>query len=358
MPTARESKLGVNIATAGSWSTGAAVAIAVGAGDGHYLRDDLDIQLKQNYVYEDTPNQTFIGAVQVSTTEAIQAQLPMWLHYHDVFQNILWALALGTGGTAPTQLGTSTAYTNTFEPSSSRSSTGLYASIVRDKVQDISEVPGAIFTGFELRVADGGRMEIDWQFTGNTEKTDSAINTSTQITALTFPTKGLRAFWKDAVVRLNSQSGGALGASDAVKVTSMKVKFSQPIDVKFVGGQATIIQPADNGFPDISVELTFARYDATSKAFFASHRDGSVYKGDITFTGPALIGTTTNYGLKLEFPNLCVPAFAAPLPGTQQGEPTITLVAMATTTAPTGMTGITKPLRVTTTGIATANPFA
>ncbi len=354
--TARETKIGVNIATAGSWSTSAAVATAVGAGDGHYLRDDVDIQLKKNYVYEDSPNQAFIGAVQVSTHEAIAAQLPMWLHYNDVFQNVLWALALGTGGTAPVAIGTSTAYNNTFEPATTR--TTLYATILRDKVQDISEVPGAVFTGVELRVADNGRMEVDWAFTGDTEKIDSAINTATQVSALTFPTKGLRAFWKDAVVRINSQSGGALGPSDAVKVTGMKLKFSQPVDVKYVGGQATIIQPLDNGFPDISLELTFARYDATSKAFFNAHRDGSVYKADIILTGPQIGTTTTSYGLKLEFPNLSVPAYTAPLPGTQQGEPTIMLSAMATTTAPTGMTGVTKPLRVTTTGVSTTNPFA
>lgn len=352
--TARETKVGVNIATAGSWSLGTAVATLVGAGDGHYLRDDMDVQQKRQISKEDVATRSFIGAIQVSNLESIQTMLPMFLHYHDVWQNVLFALAFGTGGTAPVQIGTSTVYTNTFEPATTR--TTLYATIVRDKVQDISEIPGAVFNGFEIRVGEMGRMEVDWLLTGDQE-TVTGLNTSTQITALTFPTLGRRWFFKDAVVRLNAQSGGALASSDAMKFTSLKLRVEQPIDVKFVGGQASIVQPLDNGFPTVSLELSFARYDATSKAFFAAHKDGTLYKGDITFTGP-LIDATSSWGLLVQLPNLAVMAYEAKLPSTTQSEPKIVLEALDTTAAPTGMTGVTKPIRVTTTGISSTNPFA
>ena len=224
-------------------------------------------------------------------------------------------------------------------------------------MQDISEVPGAVFNGFEIRVGEMGRMEVDWLCIGDQEKVDSAINTATQITALTFPTLGRRWFFKDCVTRLNLQSAGALAAGDAMKFTSLTLRVEQPIDVKFVGGQPSIIQPLDNGFPKITLDLTFARYDATSKAFFAAHKDGTRYKGDLIFTGP-LIDATTSWGLKFELPNLAVMVNTSPLPTVQQGEPKISLEALDTTAAPTGMTGVTKPIRVTTTGIATTNPFA
>lgn len=353
--TARETKVGINIATAGSWSTGIATATAVGAGDGHYLRDNVDIQHKRQISKEEVATRAFIGAIQVSNIEAVQTQLPMFLHYHDVWQNVLFALALGTGGTAPVQIGTSTVYTNTFEPATTR--TNLYATIVRDKVQDISEVPGAVFTGFEIRVAEMGRIEVDWLFTGDQEKVDSAINTATQITALTFPTLGRRWFFNDCNIRLNAQSGGALGAGDVMKFTAMKLRVEQPIDVKFVGGSPSIIQPLDNGFPKVTLDLTFARYDAVSKAFFAAHKNGTLYKGDIIFTGP-LIDATTSWGLMFQFPNLAVMAYESTMPTVQQSEPKISLDALDTTAAPTGMSGVTKPIRVTTTGISTVNPFA
>src|SRR6185503_1016935 len=128
---ARQTKVGINIATSGSWGIGAATATAVGAGDGHYVRDDLGAQLQMQQSADDSAGQDFIGSVQTSNAEAIAAAIPMWLHYNDTFQNILWALTLGTGGTAPTRVGTSTAYTNTFEPATNK--TGKYATIVRDK---------------------------------------------------------------------------------------------------------------------------------------------------------------------------------------------------------------------------------
>src|SRR5688572_14206245 len=94
---ARQTKVGINIATSGSWGNAAAVATAVGAGDGHYVRDDIGQQLKQNYSRDNSAGQNFIGSVQSATTEAITAAVPMFLHYNDSWQNILWALVLGTG---------------------------------------------------------------------------------------------------------------------------------------------------------------------------------------------------------------------------------------------------------------------
>lgn len=353
---ARQTRAAINVATSGSWGTGTAVATAVGAGDGHYVTDDLGVQLTVNRSYDESAGQNFIGSVQTATVAAIQTAIPMFLHYNDTFQNVLWALTLGTGGTAPSRISTTTGYTNTFEPSTSK--TGRYATIVRDKSQFISEVSGAKFTGFEITFGEHGRAEVKWQFIGDTELITSTINTSTQISALTFPTLGLRAFMDDCVVRLNAQSGGSLGASDAVKYTSLSVRFSQPLDIKHVGGQLTIIEPEENGFPNFDIDMTFARFDSVSDDHFPYHRDGTRLKGDITFTGAA-IDATSNYGLLLQFPNLDVMEYRAPVPGgAEQVSPGIKLRALSTTTAPTGMSGVTVPMRVVTTGTSSANPFA
>lgn len=352
---ARQSKVGINIATSGSWSTGAAVATAVGTGDGHYVRDDLGVQLQMMQSLDDSAGQSFIGSVQTGNTEALAITVPTFLHYNDAFQNVLWALTLGTGGTSPTQVGTTTAYTNTFEPATNK--TGRYATIVRDKVQHVSEVPGVKFSGFDLSFGEGGRAEINWIAVGDVEKSDSTINTSTQVSALTFPTLGRRAFFDDATFRLNSQSGGALSGTDKLYVSNLRVRFSQPLDSVHVSGATTIIEPEENGHPEITIEVTFGRYDSASYAFFAAHRDTTLYKGDLTFVGPTL--ATTTYGLLLQFPNLFVTAHQAPLPGgAGQVTPSITLRALSTTAAPTGMTGVTAPMRVVTTGVSTTNPFA
>lgn len=352
---ARQSKVGLNVATSGSWGTGAAVATAVGAGDGLYVRDDLGIQLQQVYALDDSAGQSFIGSVQTGRTEAIQVAIPAYLHYNDAFQNVLWALTLGTGGTSPTQVGTTTAYTNTFEPATNK--TGRYATIVRDKVQQISEVPGVKFTGFDLTFGEGGRAEITWNGIGDTEKSDSTVNTSTQISALTFPALGLRAFMDQAVFRINAIGGAALQASDALPCSQIRVRFTQPMDSRHVAGQRTIIEPEEEGFPEITVELTLDRYQANTDDYFAGHRDVTAYKADLTLTGPTLAGT--NYGIAFKFPHVVPQSYAAAVPGgANQVRPDMSLRALATSAAPTGFTGITAPMRVITTGVSTTNPFA
>lgn len=352
---ARQTKVGINIATSGSWGTGVATATAVGAGDGFYVRGDLGVQLQMMQSADDSAGQNFIGSVQSGNTEAVAITVPTYLHYNDAWQNVLWALTLGTGGTSPTQVGTTTAYTNTFEPATNK--TGRYATIVRDKVLMVSEVPGVKFTGFDLTFGEAGRAEVNWVAVGDLEKSDSTINTATQISALTFPTLGRRAFFDDCTVRLNSQSGGSLAGSDKVYITTLRVRFSQPMDSKHVSGATSIIEPEESGFPECSIELEFGRYDSASHAFFAAHRDTTAYKADITFVGPTL--STTTYGLLMQFPNMIVTNYQAPVSGgADQVAPSLSLRALSTTSAPTGMTGVTAPIRVVTTGVSTTNPFA
>lgn len=351
----RFTKFAINKATSGSWGTGVAVATAVGAGDGHYVRGDLQVQLRMQKNPNESASQNFIGSVEVSNVEAVAVSIPLFLHYNDTFQNILWALTMGTGGTAPTQVGASTAYTNTFEPATNK--TGVYATIVRDKVQYVSEVPGAKFTGFDISIGENGRMEIVWHAIGSDEKRDSTINTATQINALTFHSLSNRIFRGQGVLRVNSQSGGALGAGDAIKFTNIRLRFNQPLDSIHVGGQTSIVEPEETGFPSISLEVTCPRFDSANDVFFAGHRANSLYKADLTFTG-GLIDATTNYGLMFQFPNMDVTEFIAHIPVAGQVNPRMTFRGLSTTTAPTGMSGVTKPIRVVTTGTQSGNPFA
>ncbi len=346
----RSSKVGINIATSGSWGT----ATAVGAGDGVWVTDDLKATLSMQVDEDMSAGQDFIGSMQVANHNVVKAEVPCYLHYNDTFQNVFWALACGTGGTAPAAVGTSTAYTNTFEPATNK--TGLYATIVRDKVTFISEIPSAKCTGFELKFGDNGRGEIVWMFTGTKEKVDSSVNTSTQVSALTFPTQGMRAFFKQAEFRVNLQSGGALGTSDEMDITELSLKYEQPMDEKFIAGQDYVIEPEDNAYPEITINVTAARLTSTTDDFIGYHRDNTSLKGDLTITGPAL--AATNYKLLFQFPNLIVTAAPVEFKGAAENvAPSISFKAYKASAAPTGMS-VTKPFRLTTTGVSTTNPFA
>ena len=353
---ARQTKFGLNLATSGSWGTGTADATALGAGDGHYVRDDLGMVLSMQYSEDDQASQNFIGSVQTANAEAVSVTVPLYMHYKDAWMNVLYALALGTGGTSPTQLGASTAYTNTFEPATNK--TGLYATLVQDKSTDIFEVPGAKCTGFEISTGEMGRMECTMNFMGDLVKEDSTVNTATEVSALTFPTQGLRVFLDDAVIRASTQSSGALSAGDALDVTGLTIRFSQPLDTIQVAGQTTIIEPEEHEFPEFEIELTGARYGTNWNAFFGAHRAGTHYKADVTFTGQAIGTLATTYGILFEFPNLYLRPTEFPVSGgAGQIHPKQTFRALSTTAGPTGM-AVTVPMRVTTTGEATGNPFA
>lgn len=356
---ARQVSIGLNIATSGSWGTGTADATAVGAGDGLYVTDLITLSPTEQYSEDQSAGQNFIGSVQVANSEAVSASIPLYLHFLDTFINPLWALAFGTGATAPTQLGGSTAYSATFEPSTNK--TGLYATLVQDLTHTaamVEEVPGLKVTGFTISTEDMGRLKVEFPFVGDTVKLTSTINTATQVGNLTYPTQGLRAYLDDTVFRVNSQSGGALGASDAFAISSLTVTFAQPMDVRYVGGQTTIIEPEENGFPEVSIAVEFGRLDGSSDDFFAGHKAGTLYKADLTMTGPAIGTLATTYSLLLQFPNLYVSAYAAgEASGADQVIPSATFKALSTTTAPTGMTGVTVPIRLTTTGQKSSNPF-
>ncbi len=347
----RSSKVGINIATSTAWGT----ATALGAGDGVWVTDDIKDSLSMQVDEDDSAGQDFIGSMQVANHNVPKIEIPTLLHYNDSFQNVLWALACGTGGTAPAAIGTTTAYTNTFEPATNK--TGLFATIVRDKVTFISEIPSAKCTGFELSFGDNGRGMVTFMFTGAKTNIDSAINTSTQISALTFPTQGMRAFFKQLVFRLNAYSGGALSASEAFDITDLKLKYEQPLDELYKAGADYVIEPEDNDYPDISLDITFARLTSATDDFIGYHRDNTSLKADMTITGPTLAGS--NYKLLFQFPNLIVST--APVEfksGAENVQPAVTMKAYKAASAPTGMTGVTKPFRITTTGVSTTNPFA
>jgi hypothetical protein len=307
----RSSKVGLAIATSSSWGT----ATAVGAGNGVWVIDDLKASLSMQVDEDDSAGQDFISSLQVANHNAIKAELVTLLHYNDVFQNQLWALACGTGATS------------TFEPATQK--TGRFATIVRDKVEFISEVPSAKCTGFELSFGDNGRGIVTWMFTGTKEVVDSAINTSTQVSATT------------------------LSTSDEIKVTDFKITYEQPLDELFVNNQDYILEPEDNAYPNIEVAMTFARLDSTSEDYIGYHRDNTALKMEALLT---YIGGSKS--LKFEFPRLQVAE--APIEfkaGAENVQPEVVMKAYKAAAAPSGMS-VTAPFRITTEGTNTTNYFA
>ncbi len=107
-------------------------------------------------------------------------------------------------------------------------------------------------------------------------------------------------------------------------------------------GHDRIDEPAADGPPEISLKLEFPRY--SSGAHFEDWALGVNKKMEIAFTG-ALIEDTYYRGFTLSLPNLAYKGVELPMERGALKHP-LEFAALATDTAPSGMTGITEPFQV------------
>lgn len=351
--TARQQKVGIRKAT--TWGT----ALAVGVGNGYYLSDDYRDEAQVNVSPHDSAGLQFINEQLAANNKSVVTTLPMFLLYADAWQNLLWALTLGGAGGAPVKVGSTTAYRNHWDAGIGGAFTGKMATIVRDKSIKIVELSTVKFTGFTITVGTNGRLQIAWDVMsiGGTES--SVINTATQTAALTYPPDGMRSFLTQATLRLNVQSGSSLATpTDVMNCTGFQIKFTQPFDQRYIGGSGNIIEPEDNGRPTIELMMTFGRLDNAAKQFTTWQLAQTPLKADLTIVGPN-IESGFNNQILISMPHLQVTTNSDPLPGAgTQSAPSATLTGLSASSAPSGMSGITVPIRVEVTGTQTVDPLA
>jgi hypothetical protein len=108
-----------------------------------------------------------------------------------------------------------------------------------------------------------------------------------------------------------------------------------------------MIEPADNEFPTVSMQVTFPRMNTVSANSLYGHLTaGTAFKADITYLG-AYINSTDRLTTLYQFPYVELQDFATPTQGAAQVKPTATFMVKEASSAPTGMTGVTKPFRLT-----------
>jgi hypothetical protein len=213
----------------------------------------------------------------------------------------------------------------------------------------VDELTSFKMHGFGLS-ADGSVMKLSLKAIGTKPTNQSSVNINSTVFGANFPALANRIFTKHGTFRANLQSGNTLGASDAIKVEICAFDFARPQDAPNIYGQDFIDEPADQGFPQASINLTFPRADTVSaNSFYACQRDGTVLKGELRFIGP-LINSVDNYSFIFQFPHLEVQATTQPAQGANQIKPTAMFKAKKAATSPSGMPFVNPfRLRITTT---------
>jgi hypothetical protein len=324
-----------------SWGVAASVT------KGMYFSNDGGIKLQPNIIVDDAFGQRFIKQSDVGNIQPPAPNLAARLRYDDF--SYIWE-GLGMGSPAAVTIATSAAGQVTswrHQIDLAPNIDGLGLTVAMDKVRYVEELTNAKVHGWDLENGEGGLMQQTYHVTGSKVTNISSTNINSTVGGATFPSLANRVLMRQGVFRMNAHSGGSILAADKVDAESIKFTFDRPQDAPFIFGQDFVAEPADNGFPTFQLEVTYPRMTTTSaNSLFAGLRDATNWKADWTFTG-AQINSTDAYSLLYQFPLLQVTDFQAPVTGANQVKPKAMFALRLADAAPTGMSGLTNPFRLT-----------
>jgi hypothetical protein len=320
---------------ASTW--GAAVAVA--AGGELRIKGISGLKHDRDYSPGEYANTPFVATGVLTDIKPPDVALSGDLFYDHGMLGTLIALLFGTAG-APSGPTDTSAYTHTFQ----------WADLATGFATLIAEFPGIIYEVASWKPMElglkvgGGRIQFDLKGRGNTMIDSSVVNGATQSGLLSFGGQDTPVLFNHASVKMNAQSGADVAAATALVVSGLQATFKRAIDAIHGAGSPAIIEPKENGFPEIKLKLDFPRYATDNTALQAAMIAGTLQKVLITMTSPLLAGSASAYySIKLYFPNLRIVQQDAPWDEIVKNG--IELVAEQAATAPTGMS-YTRPYAV------------
>jgi hypothetical protein len=224
---------------------------------------------------------------------------------------------------------------------------GLGATFAMDRKLYVEEMTSAKVYGFGETIGEGGIVEETFKVLGNKPTNISSININSTIYGASFPALNGKIFRKQETFRINKQSGSGLASTDAIPVESFDFGFERPQDRTFATGQDYIVEPGDNEFPTLSFKVTFTRMNTVSaNSLYAALRANDAFKADLIALG-TFINSTDQLTRKYQFPYIELQDFQTPAAGAAQVKPTAMFLLKKPSAAPTGMSGVTMPFRLT-----------
>ncbi|MCK4648703.1 hypothetical protein KAT51_04180 [bacterium] len=215
---------------------------------------------------------------------------------------------------------------------------GTYATEKHDKIEVVPSVKPHKLT-FSV---DAGKIKLSVDMKGNDLIDDSA--TVTSMAAVTIPDDHNRILFKQGVFRMNAQDGAEFADGDKIKIKDFTLEVERVVEDQYEAGSQKIIESLENDKVKVKLTLNFNRLDSVNEVYFADWKAQTEKKLDIVFTGAKIEESNYNY-FKFEFPRMQIEDMEKP---DEAIIPTsIILRGLEADAAPTGMTGITKPVRMT-----------
>ncbi|MEA5113017.1 MAG: hypothetical protein VB050_03235 [Geobacteraceae bacterium] len=263
---------------------------------------------------------------------------------------LLAAMYMGTAG-LPAQQAATTAYLHTLLWNTDPY--GLMITVAKNMIAYIEEVTTAKVVGVVISGEAGTTdpLSLELELIGSQREVASTVNTLATWANVTLPTDADKypVMFSHTQFRLNLQSGAALGAGDIIYPTSFNLSMKRKMKGDFTGQYRTSAsspqdlcdEPSNDGFPEKKLTLTFPKH--SSATYMTALQNDTRYKGDITATGPQ-IASPYNYYHKWEFPHMVL-VNAQPTDDQGRIKEPLEFDLVGCAAAPTGMTGLTAPVR-------------
>ncbi|MCK5127903.1 MAG: hypothetical protein KAR42_16720 [candidate division Zixibacteria bacterium] len=226
---------------------------------------------------------------------------------------------------------------------------GNFVTFALEKLSKIFEVPSAKPVTFDLSIADGF-LKGALSFIGNTLIDNSTVNEDTEMSAITYATRGNRIKFSQGNIYINDQVDGDVANETPLIISDLAVHYERPHDSPLKAGSNSIIEPMENGAPIVTVTLTFPRMSSINNIYFTTDFIAEVEKKILI----DFIGNVPNaalpYRFKMYFPRMrvidCKYTWDEVIPAS------ITLQAEKAASDPTGMSYM-IPVLVTDNGRTT-----
>lgn len=331
------------VAKCNTWGTPASVTKGV------YFNDDGGLQLKPAYVDDISFGQAFLGPADVGDIASPDLTWSTRNRYEDSGQLLMKAEVIGSPNAAvisTSATGQTTSWKHVIDLAPNIDGLAITAAI--DRFLYVDEVISAKVYGFSVTNGDGGVMDLSFKVMGAKSTNTSTTNTRSTVNGSTFPAlRANRIFRKHGVLRMNANTAGSLLAADAIQIAeSASFEVVRPQDAPNVYGQDYVIEPADNGFPTFTFNVTYSRMTTTSaNSLFTALSSAGPMKADWVFSG-AFINSTDRWTEMYQFPYLELQDFKTNTQGAQQVKPQAQFMAKFAPTSPNGMPFI-NPFRLT-----------
>jgi len=217
---------------------------------------------------------------------------------------------------------------------------GLFLTYCINNKVNIEEMASLKPIGMTIKGEIGKANTITFKCIAFDKVTNSATNTLVTFAAVTIRETANRVLMSQGVIRMNTQSGGALGSGDIINPKSWELSFQRKMKGDYGSGSSynNVDEPTNDGLPEAKMKLEFSKY--TSNQNFLDWDANTPKKLDFTFTGSG------SRSLLIQCPNAMYANVDLPIEAGRMKHP-VDLNLLAAASAPTGMTGVTMPFRMT-----------